>query len=80
MARLHTHNRRRARRFGPHTDLEKRMGSHDEGAAVIARIRARGFPGRLCVGLACIGGWLFNDWVMKVIYTLPGTPRSCPPE
>ncbi len=71
MARLHTHNRRRARRFGPHTKLEKRMGSYDESAAVIARVRARGFPERLCVGLACIGGRVGKPGLLQVIYALP---------
>ena len=70
MSRLHTHNRRHARLHGPHTKLEKRMASYEEGAAVVARVRARGFPERLCVGLACIDGRAGKPGLLQVVYRL----------
>ena len=71
MARLHTRNRRRLRRYGPHSRLEQRMASYGDGAAVIARVRAKALPERLCVGLANIHGRGRGPDRLQAIYTMP---------
>ena len=49
MARLHTHNRRHARRHRPYTSLERFLAQHADGAAVIVRIRRHGFSKHVVV-------------------------------
>ena len=70
MTRLQTHNSRHARRHGPYSEFERFLAHHEDGAALITRIRRHGFPARLCAGIGFTGPG-GDPHRLQVMYRLP---------